>query len=99
MRILAKTAQKHMHLLVHHGMVSNQRVEFRFLAAVGQFAIQDKVADIHEVALLRELIDGQAGHRADNSNLPDHDAEWWEAYVAQLRQAAEDAREADSSTI
>ena len=42
--------------------------------------------------ILRELIDGQAGHRADNSNLPDHDAEWWEAYVAQLRMAAEDAR-------
>ena len=49
--------------------------------------------------ILRELIDGKAGHRADNSNLPDHDGAWWEAYVAQLRLAAEDAREADSYAV
>ncbi len=49
--------------------------------------------------ILRELIDGQVGHRADNSNLPDHDEAWWEAYVTQLRQAAEVAGKADSSAV
>jgi uncharacterized damage-inducible protein DinB len=41
--------------------------------------------------ILRELIDGQAGVRADSSNLPDHDEAWWADYVATLQHAAEDA--------
>lgn len=41
--------------------------------------------------ILRELIDGRAGAREDNSNLPDHDATWWAEYVDTLQQAAEDA--------
>ena len=41
--------------------------------------------------ILRELIDGKAGVRADNSNLPDHDAEWWRDYVETLKRAAEEA--------
>lgn len=41
--------------------------------------------------ILRELIDGQAGVRAGNSNLPDHDERWWQDYVATLQRAAEDA--------
>jgi uncharacterized damage-inducible protein DinB len=39
--------------------------------------------------IVRELIDGAAGLRSDNSNVPDHDAEWWWAYHAQLVQVAE----------
>jgi hypothetical protein len=39
--------------------------------------------------IVRELIDGAAGLRSDNSNLPDHDAEWWWAYHAQLVEVAE----------
>ncbi|MBX3094784.1 MAG: DinB family protein [Cryobacterium sp.] len=41
--------------------------------------------------ILRELIDGSAGVRADNSNLPDHDEAWWADYVATLERAAEEA--------
>jgi uncharacterized damage-inducible protein DinB len=43
--------------------------------------------------ILRELIDGRAGVRADNSNLPDHDAAWWAEYVATLERAAVEAAE------
>lgn len=41
--------------------------------------------------IVRELIDGEAGIRAGNSNLPDHDEAWWADYVATLQRAAEDA--------
>lgn len=41
--------------------------------------------------IVRELIDGKAGLRADNSNLPEHDTTWWADYVATVKQAAEDA--------
>ena len=41
--------------------------------------------------IVRELIDGAAGIRAGNSNLPDHDAAWWADYVATLERAADDA--------
>ena len=38
--------------------------------------------------ILRELIDGSVGHRADSTNLPDGDAEWWAAYRAKLEATA-----------
>ncbi len=41
--------------------------------------------------IVRELIDGSAGLRADNSNLPDHDADWWRAYVERLEETARQA--------
>jgi uncharacterized damage-inducible protein DinB len=41
--------------------------------------------------IVRELIDGRAGVREDNSNLPDHDEAWWAEYVTTLQRAAEDA--------
>ena len=41
--------------------------------------------------ILREVIDGRAGVRADNSNLPDHDEAWWAEYVETLKRAAEGA--------
>ncbi len=41
--------------------------------------------------IVRELIDGKAGLRADNGNLPDHDERWWADYVQMLQQAAGDA--------
>lgn len=43
--------------------------------------------------ILRELIDGAAGLRADNDNLADGDDDWWEAYRARLEQVARDAAE------
>jgi uncharacterized damage-inducible protein DinB len=44
---------------------------------------------VGQADIVRELIDGAAGLRRDNSNVPDHDAEWWWAYHAQLVQVAE----------
>jgi uncharacterized damage-inducible protein DinB len=42
--------------------------------------------------IVRELIDGAAGLRADNDNLPDGvDAAWWEAYRGRLESAARGA--------
>lgn len=37
------------------------------------------------------LLDGQAGVRADSGNLPDHDEVWWAEYVATLKHTAENA--------
>jgi uncharacterized protein DUF664 len=41
--------------------------------------------------LVRELIDGSAGVRAGNDNLPDGDAQWWKDYRDRLEQVARDA--------
>lgn len=38
--------------------------------------------------LVRELIDGNVGLRADNANLPEGDAGWWQAYRERLEQLA-----------
>ncbi len=38
--------------------------------------------------IIRELIDGAAGLRAEATNLPDGDAEWWAAYRAKVEAAA-----------
>jgi hypothetical protein len=46
--------------------------------------------------LVRELIDGASGLRADNSNLPAEDAAWWERYRRRLHEVA-DAAGASSS--
>ena len=39
--------------------------------------------------IVRETIDGAAGLRDGVSNLPEHDAAWWDAYVERLRATAE----------
>ena len=41
--------------------------------------------------IVRELIDGAAGLRADNDNLPPGDAAWWEGYRDRLERVARDA--------
>jgi hypothetical protein len=41
--------------------------------------------------IVRELIDGSAGIRAEHSSLPDGDAEWWTTYRDRVEQAAKDA--------
>ncbi|HEX6246360.1 MAG TPA: DinB family protein [Nocardioidaceae bacterium] len=38
--------------------------------------------------IVRELVDGAVGLRADNDNLPPGDRAWWEAYHAKLEQVA-----------
>lgn len=42
--------------------------------------------------IVRETIDGQAGLRADNSNLAPGDEAWWAAYRDKVEQAARAAR-------
>jgi uncharacterized damage-inducible protein DinB len=50
------------------------------------------IAETHRHAghadLVRELIDGEVGLRADNGNLPDGDAVWWLDYRERLEQIA-----------
>jgi hypothetical protein len=41
--------------------------------------------------IVRELIDGAAGLRADNDNMAPGDASWWAGYRDRLEQAARDA--------
>jgi uncharacterized damage-inducible protein DinB len=53
------------------------------------------VAETHRHAghadIVRELIDGAAGLRQDNDNLPPGDAAWWESYRRRLEGAAREA--------
>lgn len=53
------------------------------------------IAETHRHAghadILRELIDGSAGLRPDNDNLPPEDASWWAAYRERLEQVARHA--------
>ncbi len=41
--------------------------------------------------IVRELIDGAAGLRADNDNMPAEDAVWWEDYRGRLERVAREA--------
>jgi hypothetical protein len=41
--------------------------------------------------IVRELIDGTAGLRKDNDNLPEGDQAWWDGYRSRLEQAAREA--------
>jgi hypothetical protein len=49
--------------------------------------------------MVRELIDGAAGISADDSNLPDQDAAWWESYRSTLEQVARDAGKATAPGV
>ena len=55
------------------------------------------IAETHRHAghadIVRELIDGEAGLRKDNDNLPPVDRDWWVAYRARLEQVAREAGE------
>lgn len=42
--------------------------------------------------ILRELIDGQAGVRADSPNLPDDGSDFWAEYLATVQSVADDFR-------
>jgi hypothetical protein len=51
------------------------------------------IAETHRHAghadIVRELIDGAAGLRKGNANLPDADARWWQSYRARLDEVAD----------
>jgi hypothetical protein len=44
--------------------------------------------------IVRELIDGAAGLRADADNLPPVDRAWWESYRSRLERVAQEAGQA-----
>jgi uncharacterized damage-inducible protein DinB len=48
---------------------------------------------VGQADIVRELIDGSAGLRADSSNLPEESETWWRAYCEKLESAAEAAQE------
>jgi hypothetical protein len=41
--------------------------------------------------IVRELVDGAAGLRAGNTNLPEGDEQWWASYRSRVEQAAREA--------
>jgi uncharacterized protein DUF664 len=53
------------------------------------------IAETHRHAghadLVRELVDGSAGLRKDNDNMPPGDVAWWEQYRDRLERAAREA--------
>src|SRR5215213_6398213 len=53
------------------------------------------IAETHRHAghadIVRELVDGAAGLRADNDNLPPGDQEWWRSYRERVERAAREA--------
>jgi hypothetical protein len=53
------------------------------------------IAETHRHAghadIVRELVDGAAGLRPGNENLPEGDQAWWQAYRNQVQEAAEAA--------
>lgn len=55
------------------------------------------IAETHRHAghadIVRELIDGRVGLRADNDNMPPGDAEWWASYRARLENVAREVAE------
>jgi uncharacterized damage-inducible protein DinB len=60
-----------------------------------QLVLLHVVAETHRHAghadIVRELIDGAAGLRADNDNLAPGDANWWSDYRERLERVAKDA--------
>ena len=57
------------------------------------------IAETHRHAghadIVRELIDGQVGARADNDNMAPGDEAWWKSYRAKLEQSAQGFRPSD----
>lgn len=47
--------------------------------------------------IVREQIDGAIGLRRENTNLPEHDAQWWTGYVDKLERVADAAERRWSS--
>jgi uncharacterized damage-inducible protein DinB len=60
-----------------------------------QQIIVHMIAETHRHAghadIIRELVDGTAGLRSNNSNLPEVEREWWDGYRDRLEAVARDA--------
>jgi uncharacterized damage-inducible protein DinB len=66
-----------------HGEVTLHRILIHMIAEANRHAGH---ADI-----VRELIDGAAGLRDGNTNMPEGDQAWWEDYRSQVERAAQEA--------
>ena len=55
------------------------------------------IAETHRHAghadIVRELVDGSVGYRAESANLPDRGPQWWEAHRSRVERAARSAAE------
>jgi hypothetical protein len=60
---------------------------------VDMWATADESRD-ENADIVRELVDGAAGWRADARNLPSDDREWWAAHRDRVERAARDAEQA-----
>ena len=56
-RIAPEAAQEKLHLLVDHGVVGHAFGEVGLGCCIGQVAVQQQVAGLHEIALGRQLLD------------------------------------------
>ena len=65
MRVAAEALEEPAHLLVHHRVVRDAVVEIGLLRRGRQFAVQQQVADLEEVAVLGELLDRVAAIEQD----------------------------------
>ena len=58
------------------------------------------IAETHRHAghadIIRELVDGAAGLRRDNDNMPSGDEAWWESYRSRLERVAQEASRRDA---
>ncbi|MEQ3550487.1 DinB family protein [Pseudonocardia nematodicida] len=61
-----------------------------------QHLVVRMIAETHRHAgqadIVREHLDGRAGHRAADPSLPSDEATWWAAHVAEVEAAAREAR-------
>src|SRR4051812_6904918 len=56
MSIAAKTAEECRHLIVHHGVHGDRLAELRHLLFVGEFAVQQQIADFQERGMFGKLV-------------------------------------------
>ena len=57
MRVAAEAGEEARHLLVHHRVARHAIVEIVLLRLGRQFAVEQEIADLEEVAVLGELVD------------------------------------------
>jgi uncharacterized damage-inducible protein DinB len=80
------------------GVVPWWREETRYVTL--QQILVHMIAETHRHAghadIVRELVDGTAGLRSNNSNLPEVEREWWDGYRDRLEAVARDAGEPDA---
>ena len=65
MRVAAEALEEPGHLLVHHGVARDAVVEVGLLRRGRQFAVEQQVAGLEEVAVLGELLDRIAAIEQD----------------------------------